>query len=41
VKDGLLIQTPDDGSAPETALIFKTGTEIMIGTLTLASGAEK
>jgi hypothetical protein len=41
VKDGLLIQTPDDGSEPETALIFKTGTEIMIGTLTLASGAEK
>lgn len=41
VKDGLLIQTPDDGSKPETALIFKTGTDIMIGTLTLASGAEK
>lgn len=41
VKDGLLIRTPDDGLPPETALIFKTGNDIMIGTLTLASGAEK
>lgn len=41
VKDGLMIRTPKDGSAPETALIFKSGNEIMIGTLTLASGAEK
>lgn len=41
VKDGLLIRTPNDGSAPQSALIFKTGNDIMIGTLTLASGAEK
>ena len=36
-----MIRTPNDGSEPEVALIFKTGTEIMIGTLTLATGAEK
>jgi hypothetical protein len=41
VKDGLMIRTPNDGSAPATALIFKVGSDIMIGTLTLASGAEK
>lgn len=41
VRDGLMIRTPDDGSAPETALIFKAGTEIMIGDLTLATGIEK
>jgi hypothetical protein len=41
VKDGLMIRTPNDGSEPESALIFKTGNDIMIGTLTLASGAEK
>ena len=41
VKDGLMIRRSDDGSEPETALIFKTGNDIMIGTLTLASGAEK
>lgn len=41
VKDGLMIRSANDGSPPETALIFKTRTEIMIGTLTLASGAEK
>lgn len=41
VKDGLMIRFPDDGSEPESALIFKTGNEIMIGTLTLSSGAEK
>ncbi|MFM7446397.1 MAG: hypothetical protein ACKO2N_21305 [Tabrizicola sp.] len=35
VKDGLLIRTPDDGSAPEAALIFKSGTDIMIGELPL------
>lgn len=36
-----MIRTPNDGSAPETVLIFETGHDIMIGTLTLASGAEK
>jgi hypothetical protein len=41
VKDGLVIRTPNDGSEPEAALIFKTGNDIMIGELTLASGAEK
>lgn len=41
VKDGLMIRTPADGSDPERALIFKTGNDIMIGTLTLATGAEK
>ncbi len=41
VKDGLIIRTPNDGSEPKTALIFKTGNDILIGTLTLASGAEK
>ncbi len=41
VKDGLMIRTPSDGSAPQTALIFKTGNDIMVGTLALASGAQK
>jgi hypothetical protein len=41
VKDGLMIRTPDDGSAPQAVLIFKSGSDIMIGELTLASGAEK
>ena len=41
VKDGLMIRTAADGSAPQTALIFKSGSEIMIGDLTLATGAEK
>ena len=35
VKDGLIIRTAEDGSAPETALIFKSGNDIMIGELPL------
>ncbi|HLQ20021.1 MAG TPA: hypothetical protein VK146_13675 [Tabrizicola sp.] len=35
VKDGLIIRTPDDGSQPQTALIFKSGNDIMIGELPL------
>lgn len=41
VKDGLLIRTANDGSDPVTALIFKSGNDIMIGTELLASGAQK
>jgi hypothetical protein len=41
VKDGLIIRTAKDGSAPQTALIFKSGSDIMIGTEVLASGAQK
>lgn len=35
VKDGLIIRTAEDGSATETALIFKSGNDIMIGELPL------
>lgn len=35
VKDGLMIRTAEDGSSPETALIFKSGKDIMIGELPL------
>jgi hypothetical protein len=41
VKDGLIIRRANDGSAPQTALIFKSGNDIMIGTENLASGADK
>jgi hypothetical protein len=35
VKDGLIIRTPKDGSAPQRELIFKSGNDIMIGELPL------
>lgn len=35
VKDGLLIRTPSDGSAPDRDLIFRLGDDIMIGSQTL------
>ncbi len=41
VKDGLVIRTAKDGSKPKSDLIFKSGNDIMIGTETLASGADK
>jgi hypothetical protein len=41
LKDGLMICAANDDSAPQKALIFKSGSDIMIVDLTLASGAGK